>query len=88
MEKKIFGGLAFLLKGIMPIGVLGEKLMVRVVSEKMEHAFKNPHVQPMDFTTKPTKEFIYVTPAGMEIEEMLQQWVELGIEHARRKLTF
>ena len=86
-EKKMFGGLAFLLKGKMTIGVMKEKLMVRVVSEKMEQALENPHVVPMDFTNKPMKEFIYVTPAGLETEEMLQHWIELGIEHARRKLT-
>jgi len=83
----MFGGLAFLLKGKMTIGVMKEKLMVRVVSEKMEQALKNPHVQPMDFTNRPMKEFIYVTAAGLKTEEMLHQWIELGIEHARRKLT-
>jgi TfoX/Sxy family transcriptional regulator of competence genes len=82
----MFGGLAFLLKGKMSVGVIKEKLMVRVVSEKMEQALENLHVQPMDFTNRPMKEFIYVTAAGLETEEMLQHWVELGIEHARRKL--
>lgn len=86
-EKKMFGGLAFLLMGKMTIGVMKEKLMVRVVAEKMEQSLKNPFVKPMDFTNRPMKEFIFVSPAGMETEEMLQHWIELGIEHAQRKLT-
>jgi TfoX/Sxy family transcriptional regulator of competence genes len=86
-EKKMFGGLAFLLKGKMTIGILTDKLMVRVVSEKMAKIFDNPFVQPMDFNNKPMKEFIYVLPPGLETEEMLQQWIRLGIEHAQCTLT-
>ncbi|MGB5699232.1 TfoX/Sxy family protein [Muriicola sp.] len=86
-EKKMFGGMVFLLKGKMTIGVLKEKLMVRVVPEKMTKIFDNPFVEPMDFIKKPMKEFIFVLPPGLESEEMLQHWIILGIEHARRKLT-
>ncbi len=82
----MFGGLAFLLKGKMTIGVMKEKLMVRVVSEKMEEALLNPFTQVMDFTNRPMKEFIYVKPTGLETEEMLHHWIKLGIEHAQRKL--
>ncbi len=40
----------------------------------------------MDFTGKPMKEFIFVTAQGFGTEEKLQQWAEIGITHAKRKL--
>lgn len=81
-EKRMFGGVCFLYKGKMCVGETKERLMVRVVSEKMEHVLTLPNVTPMDFTGKPMKEFIFVKPKGFNTEEKLQQWVELGIEHA------
>ena len=84
-EKRMFGGSCFLYKGKMCVGETKERLMVRVVSEKMDKALKTPHVMPMDFTGKPMKEFIFVSEKGFDTEEKLQQWVELGIEHAKIK---
>ena len=81
-EKKMFGGYCTLYKGKMCVGETKERLMVRVVSEKMEEVLKMPHVKPMDFTGKPMKEFIFVSEKGFDTEEKLQNWVELGIEHA------
>jgi TfoX/Sxy family transcriptional regulator of competence genes len=84
-EKKMFGGYCSLYKGKMCVGETKGRLMVRVVADKMEAVMKNPHVMPMDFTGKPLKEFIFVSEKGFDTEEKLQQWVELGIEHARLK---
>ena len=81
-EKRMFGGYCTLYKGKMVVGETKERLMVRVVSEKMDEVMKNPFVNPMDFTGKPMKEFIFVSEGGFDTEEKLQQWVELGIEHA------
>ncbi|MBV1922941.1 MAG: TfoX/Sxy family protein [Flavobacteriaceae bacterium] len=81
-EKRMFGGYCFLYKGKMCVGETKERLMVRVVSEKMEQVLSMPNVIPMDFTGKPMKEFIFVKPKGYDTEEKLQHWVELGIEHA------
>ncbi len=80
--KRMFGGFCILYKGKMSIGETKERLMVRVVSEKIEELMKNPHVKPMDFNGKPMKEFIFVSEKGYDTEEKLQQWIELGIEHA------
>ena len=84
--KKMFGGLAFLYKGKMTVGIVKKDLAVRVVTEKMEEVLKMQVVRPMDFTKKPMKEFIYVSPEGFHTEQQLQQWIELGLEHAKRKL--
>ncbi len=85
--KRMFGGSCYLYHGKMSIGETKGRLVVRVVPEKMEEILKNPHVQPMDFTGKPMKEFIFVLPGGYNSEEELQYWVELGIEHAKKSLS-
>ena len=85
-EKKMFGGYCFLYKSKMCVGETKERLMVRVISEKMEVTLQQPHVTPMDFTGKPMKEFVFITSEGYDTEEKLQQWIELGIEHAERSL--
>lgn len=86
-EKKMFGGYCFLYKGKMCVGETKERLMVRVLSTQMDKALAAAHVSPMDFTGKPMKEFIFVAEKGFDTEEKLQQWVELGIEHAISKTS-
>ncbi len=85
-EKKMFGGVAFLYQGKMTVGPVKNDLMVRVIDSKMEGVLQQEFVRPMDFTGKPMKEFIFVSPEGFKTEEQLQQWVELGLEHAKSKL--
>ncbi len=83
--KKMFGGYCILYKGKMCVGETKGRLMVRVVANKMDAVLKMPFVKPMDFTGKPMKEFIFVSEKGFDTEEKLQEWVELGIEHAKLK---
>ncbi|MGX1930542.1 TfoX/Sxy family protein [Flagellimonas sp. 2504JD4-2] len=85
-EKKMFGGVAFLYQGKMTVGPVKNDLMVRVIGSKMENILQQEHVRPMDFTGKPMKEFIFVSPDGFKTEEQLQKWIELGLEHAKSKL--
>ena len=82
----MFGGVAFLYKGKMTVGVIKDELIVRVIGAKMDEVMKDPAVRPMDFTKRPMKEFIYVSRAGFETEEALQEWMELGLEHAKSKV--
>ncbi|WP_420322269.1 TfoX/Sxy family protein [Flagellimonas sp.] len=85
-EKKMFGGVAFLYQGKMTVGPVKNELMVRVIKSKMENVLNQEFVRPMDFTGKPMKEFIFVSPEGFSTEEQLQNWIELGLEHAKSKL--
>ena len=85
-QKKMFGGISFLFKGKMTVGVVKEDLVVRVIADKMDTVLQKEYVRPMDFTGKPMKEFVFVAPEGFKTEEQLQYWVELGWEHARTKL--
>lgn len=84
-ERHLFGGVCFMHKNKMALGVDKKDLMVRVVEEKMEAILAEDHVRPMDFTGKPMKEFISVDFVAVETEEQLSRWVELGLEHAERK---
>lgn len=85
-EKKMFGGLVFLYKGKMTIGIVKDKLAVRVISSKMDELLKHEAIQPMDFTKKAMKEFLYVLPQAIQTETELLYFIELGIEHAKTKL--
>ncbi|MBO6606441.1 TfoX/Sxy family protein [Psychroserpens sp.] len=85
-EKRMFGGLTFLFGGKMTVGIVKDKLAVRVISEKMEGELAKDWTSPMDFTKKPLKEFIYVAPEGVKSESDLLHYIELGLEHAKRKL--
>ena len=84
-EKRMFGGTCFLYKGKMCVGESKERLMVRVVSEKMNQALKPPEAKQMIHGGKLMKEFFFVSHIASQPEEALQYWIELGIEHAQLK---
>jgi TfoX/Sxy family transcriptional regulator of competence genes len=79
-EKKMFGGLAFLLRGNMCCGVTGNELMVRVGPQGYEAALSQPHTRKMDFTGKPLKGFVYVSPEGFGATKDLKAWIEKATE--------
>ena len=77
-EKKMFGGIAFLLDGSMFIGIVKEDLMVRVGPARYQEALAQAHARPMDFTGKPMAGYVFVAPGGYESDEALAQWVQWG----------
>lgn len=79
-EKKMFGGLAFIHRGNMCCGVVGDELMVRVGPENYVKAMSARHVRPMDFTGKPLKGLVYITPPGIADDRALKAWVTMGVE--------
>jgi TfoX/Sxy family transcriptional regulator of competence genes len=81
-EKKMFGGLAFLVNGNMAVGVMKSELMVRVGPEGYEAALAEPDARPMDFTKRPMKGFLYVSEAGCEEDAQLGGWVRRGVGFA------
>ncbi len=82
VEKKMFGGLAFMLAGNMCCGVIGETLMVRVGAEAYPRALAEPHARKMDFNGKPLKVFDYVAPEGFKRDEDLAAWLARGVAFA------
>ena len=81
-EKKMFGGLAFLLGGRMCCGVLNGDLVVRVGPAHYKEALAQPHVRQMDFTGKPLTGFVYVAPPRFRSKQALSKWVGRGVEFA------
>ena len=78
-EKKMFGGVAFLLHGKMCCGIVKTDLMVRVGPEDHEKALKEPHARPMDFAGRPMKGYVYVAPAGCRDARSLKRWLDRGV---------
>jgi hypothetical protein len=81
-EKKMFGGLAFMLHGKMFCGVLKDDLVVRVGPVAYEKALSRTHARPMDFTGRPLKGYVFVGPGGSKTDKMLAKWIEEGVEFA------
>lgn len=79
-EKKMFGGLAFLLHGKMCCGALKDDLVVRVGPEQYESALSRPHARPMDLTGRPLKGFVFVSLNGYKTDKALAKWVEQAVE--------
>jgi hypothetical protein len=82
VEKKMFGGIGFMLQGNMACGVNGEDLIVRVGRERYEDALAQPHTKPFDMTGRPMKGWVMVSPEGVEADEDLWDWVQQGVEFA------
>jgi TfoX/Sxy family transcriptional regulator of competence genes len=82
-EKRMFGGLCFLVDGKMVCGIVKDELMVRVGAARQPEALNAPHVRPMDFTGKPLKGFVYVMPEGLDADAALERWVREGLSFAR-----
>lgn len=81
-EKKMFGGLAFLVNGNMCAGIVGDELMVRVGPEVYAAALARPYAREMDFTGRPLRGFVYVAPAGFRDRRALRAWLDRGLAFA------
>ncbi len=83
VEKKMFGGIGFLIHGNMACGVNGQNLIVRVGPDRYEAALAEPHVGPFDMTGRPMKGWIVVRPGGYSTEMELGAWIQKGISVAQ-----
>ena len=81
-EKKMFGGIAFMLRGNMACGIVKDDLMVRVGPERYDDALARPHARPMDFTGRAMKGMVYIGPEGLRSDADLAEWVRGGAEFA------
>jgi hypothetical protein len=82
VEKKMFGGIGYMVLGNMACGVHGDNLIVRVGPAGYEPALAQPHARPFDLTGRAMKGWVYVDPAGCETAGDLGRWVQLGIDFA------
>jgi TfoX/Sxy family transcriptional regulator of competence genes len=79
-EKKMFGGVGFLLHGNMCVGVWQNSLIVRVGPDAYEAALAEPHVVPFDITGRPMKGWAMVEPDGLASDEPLRAWIDRAID--------
>jgi TfoX/Sxy family transcriptional regulator of competence genes len=75
-EKKMFGGVGFLLHGNLLVGVWKDSLIVRLGPEEGEEALKEPHVKAFDITGRPMKGWMLIEPEGIKSEHQLSDWIQ------------
>lgn len=80
VEKKMFGGLAFMVQGNMCVGVIGEDLMLRVGKARYEVLLARPFARQMDFTGKPMAGYLFLAPDGYAEDEELISWVDEALD--------
>lgn len=81
-EKKMFGGIAFMVGGRMACGPHGSNLIARIGPQAAEQHIGKPHVRPMDFTGRVMKSFATIEAGGLKTEKQLRKWVEMAADFA------
>ena len=79
-EKKMFGGVGFLLHGNMLVGVWKDSLIVRLGPEEGEEALKERHVSEFDITGRPMKGWVLVAPEGVEDAGQVKAWIQWAVK--------
>jgi TfoX/Sxy family transcriptional regulator of competence genes len=82
-EKKMFGGIAFMVDGNMAIGVSGDELMVRVGKDAHDEAAARPGARTFDKARAPMRGWISVAPEGFNSQEAFTRWIDQGVAFAR-----
>ena len=82
-EKKMFGGVGFLLNGNMLVGVWKDSLIVRLGPDEGEEALKEPHVREFDITGRAMKGWVLVGPEGVQNDEEFTDWIERATRFVR-----
>lgn len=80
-EKKMMGGLTFMVNGKMCVGIFRDKLMARIGAEAYDAALKRPGCTKMEFTGRALKGFVFVSPAGTESGTDLKSWIDLALRY-------
>lgn len=82
-EKKMFGGLSFLVAGNLCVGVIGEELIARIGTDATEAALGRPGSRLFDFSGRPMKGWIAVDPRSLEADDALAAWVDDALGFVR-----
>jgi hypothetical protein len=78
-EKKMFGGVGFLLNGNLLVGVWKDSLCVRLGPEQVEKALPEPHVREFDIAGRPMKGWVLVEPEGVTGDDQLKGWIQRAV---------
>jgi TfoX/Sxy family transcriptional regulator of competence genes len=82
VEKKMFGGVGYMVQGNMACGVNRDRLIVRVGPERYQEALAQPHAGPFDMTGRPMKGWVTVSSGGYESDDELNDWIQQGLDFA------
>ena len=79
-EKRMFGGIGFLLTGNLLVGVWKDSLIVRLGQDEGDEALKQPHVKEFDITGRPMRNWVLVGPEGVQNDEQLNAWIQRAVK--------
>ena len=81
-EKKMFGGVAFMVRGNMTVGVTNKgEFMVRIAAYQHEAAVKKPGARTMEFTGRPMKGFLFISEKGYTKDSDLEMWIDIAMKY-------
>jgi len=81
IEKRMMGGLTFMVDDKMCVGIIKDELMARIDPDIQESVLKKPGARQMDFTGKPMKGFLIISPEGTDMDEQLEYWIQLALDY-------
>jgi TfoX/Sxy family transcriptional regulator of competence genes len=80
-EKKMMGGLCFMVNDKMCVGIVKDELMARIDPDIYETSLKREGARPMDFTGRSMKGFVFVGSNGLDLDQDLEAWIELALAY-------
>jgi TfoX/Sxy family transcriptional regulator of competence genes len=83
VEKKMFGGIAFMHHGNMLVGIWNDSMIVRLGPDEGERALSETHVRQFDVTGRPMKGWVMVEPDGIDSDAQLRGWIERAVDFVR-----
>ena len=83
VEKKMFGGVSFMVDGNLCVGVIGDELCARVGADALDAALCRPGARVFDFSGRPAKGMVSVAPSGLEDDDALAAWIDESLAHVR-----
>lgn len=86
-EKKMMGGLCFMVDDKMCVGIVKEQLMARIAPEEYEQALERPGCNEMNFTGRPMKGFVFVDGEAIDSDDDLDYWAELALDFNPRAVS-
>ena len=87
-EKKMMGGLAFMVNNKMCVGIIKNSMMARIDPEIYETSIAKPNCRPMDFTGRPMKGWVFLEPEAIDLDADLNYWIQLALDfNPRAKAT-
>lgn len=81
VEKKMMGGLTYMVDEKMCVGIVKENLMVRLDPEIYEEMLRKEGCRPMDFTKRPLKGYVFVEPLAIDMDDDLADWIQLALDY-------